>query len=203
MYTARQKREFEHARKAANALGGEFFPFNQSIFLNNQMLGQDGVCSALTAVFMHRIKSGLGSFTTYVSSKEGREQVMALWAMQQRSNAAWMQQYLAEVGLKLRFQRTGEDLVSILSLVKIPGYYQIGISNLAGTFSNMTEVANTAISAHALCVINDGTQHFVFDPNVGAGLFTTADGASTMLGKIWRNMYKDMLKGTTMVSRYS
>jgi hypothetical protein len=195
LYSAGERRKADAAARKAVSLGGSWFHFNQGIYLKGQVLGSKGVCYALAAVFLARMKSGAGAYTSYVFSKPGREEVMDLWTTQKAGVSAWASYYLAGVNLKSRYDRTNDTTDGIKSLVSVPGYYIVGITSL--------ELEGSKFEGHALAIINDGAKHYVFDANIGAGLFESADAAGTMFTAICKNMYPEFAKGATVLSRYS
>ncbi|MGA3400900.1 MAG: hypothetical protein ABSC95_16915 [Acetobacteraceae bacterium] len=200
LYDAPTKRVADKAKRAAEALGGQWFHFCQDVYLRGRQLGANGVCYALSYVFMARIKSGAGGFTSYVFSAAGRNEVMDLWTMQKQSVGGWEKMFLAGVGLKERYQRRNDTVQQMQMLVTIPGYYGVGLTNW---YSDETHALPEKLSGHAVAVINDSDKHYTFDPNLGAGLFTSADAAASMLVRICNNVYKEYAKGETLLSRYS
>ena len=200
LYSPATKRIADHAKKAAEDLGGGWVHFCQDIYLNGQVLGSAGVCYALSMVFLSRVKTGAGAFTSYIFSNAGRTQVMDLWTMQKTEVAGWEKLYLAEAGLRQRYCRRNDTLEQIKLLLAIPGYYSVGLTNqYADDTTPLPEIG----SGHAFGVVNAGDKHYLFDPNLGTGAFPGADGPGRMLGMLAKYVYKQFTKGETLLTRYS
>lgn len=185
----------------AQRLGGEWGFFSQSVFLKDSTFGAAGVCACLVKVFLARMASGEGDFDSYVMSSAGREEVMSLRVSQ---GGASQEYYLNHYGLKKVYSRLGEHRDTISELIRVKGYYDIGMSDVEGAFDDEA----SAISAigqgqgHAIAIINDGSNFYFFDPNYGVGAFPSASAVSDFLKRYWKNIYQKYSTGSTTIDRY-
>lgn len=202
-YTEKQRKRAERIESEAQKEGGQWGHFSQSVFLKGNTFGAGGVCGALSVVFLGQIARGEGAFDTFVESKDGREVVMAL-AIQQRNTPGWNHLYLKSFGLQSAYVRLNDKIDEICELVKIKGYYDIGMSDWHGSIPDSTSANEAAkhMSAHAVVVINAPPTFLFFDPNYGVGAFQSMDNLSNFLRKYWKHIYKDMTLGVTMLERY-
>lgn len=154
--------------------------FSQKNDFISSTIGADGVCAALTAVwlrFRHDITEREQSIT-YIKSQAGREEVMALSLqyMKAKTNEPFSQ-HLGAFGYRaISGIVPTADLESVKRELALPGYYLVGFDG--------------AEASHQIAV--DGLSFFVFDPNYGVfklkGPQDTAKFVSNLIKKKYPKM---------------
>lgn len=184
----------ERIKQEAESSGGVWSPWSQDNYLLGRTFGSGGVCTPLAVVFLRLQATREGHFNSYVTSTEGRDDVMQLKLQQMKDPTKNAADYLKIFGLKCAFKRTSDSESDILNYLSLPGYYLLGISNIE---SGSTK----EISGHALAIVNASPNFFFFDPNYGAGAWNNAAAMTGFIKKYWKNVYQE-LRGVPKIERY-
>ena len=103
-----------------------------------KIFDKGGICSPLCIVFLRLQATGEVRFNTYVTSRDGREDVMNLKSQQHgSSHLHFAASYLKLFGLTHACTRLNEQSNIIWNLLKISGYYVLRITDLSVTYSNV------------------------------------------------------------------